>query len=101
MNEEELIRALEEGTLGSVYTIEEQVKDLKDALYDARKQLKNSIPIPDNATNGEVIKAMFPYGTYGICTNSVHVYIPFGDKIQVLSFDIDWWKAQYRKEAEE
>ena len=42
--------------------------------------IKNGIPIPDNATNGDVIKAMFP-NEYDFETD----------------FDAEWWNSPYQK----
>jgi len=61
--------------------------------------MANGTPIPDNATNGDVIKAMFPkayvddydYGkdpvidVYGI------------DDTEYVTFRKAWWNAQYQK----
>lgn len=66
--------------LSELYALKKQVEDLKDALYDARKQLKNAIPIPEGVTNGDVIRTMFP-------TDYAHIY----DR-SVSS----WWNASYK-----
>jgi hypothetical protein len=97
MNEEELIRALEEGNLGNVYTLEEYVEDLKTALCDARKQLKNAIPIPDNATNGDMIKTI----TGEDFSRGASIYnhdLMICDGEYYLAFNVDWWNAPYKKE---
>ena len=98
MNEEELIRALEEGNLGNVYTLEEYVEDLKTALCDARKQLKNAIPISDNATNGEVIKAIFPNLMVEDNGSSIYLRYPDGGWIVYDRKWWNWWNAPYKKE---
>ena len=48
----------------------------EDDMEMALRAIKNGIPIPDNATNGEVIDLIFPY-----------------DK----TIDVDWWKSPYQK----
>ena len=67
--------------------------------FDTRKAIKNGTPIPDNATNGDVIKAMFPntevddydYGkdpvidVYGI------------DDAEYITLRKAWWNAPYQK----
>lgn len=53
----------------------------KYAIYDKMfYSIKNGTPIPDNATNGDVIKAMFP-NEYDFETD----------------FDAEWWNAPYQK----
>ena len=56
--------------------------------------VKNGTPIPDNATNGDVIKAMFP---------SEEIYRhTFGyDLGDDCSFNENWWKAPYQKGGKE
>lgn len=65
--------------------------------------IKNGTPIPDNATNGEMIKALFPnteiddydYGkdpvidVYGI------------DDTEYITLRKVWWKAPYQKGGKE
>ena len=38
-----------------------KVKDYYALLFDICERIANGIPIPDNATNGEVIDLIFPY----------------------------------------
>lgn len=56
--------------------------------------LENAIPIPEGATNGDMIKAMFPNGKYGTNGNEVHVFGVGGNGC--LVFTLDWWNAPYR-----
>ena len=53
----------------------------KTSLIDA---INNGTPIPDNATNGEVIKALFP---------NEHDF--------ETDFDETWWNAPYKKGGKE
>ena len=55
-------------------------------------RVANGTPIPDNATNGDVIKAMFPNSEYEILYNTVSTDIDNG-----LWFTLDWWNAPYQK----
>jgi hypothetical protein len=83
-----------------LFALEEQVADLKNALYDARKQLKSAICIPENATNGDMIKAMFPK-----CEQKEHIN---NNGYFEMYFDNDlknadymrvskkWWNAPYK-----
>jgi len=43
-------------------------------------KIANGTPIPDNATNGDVIKAMFP-----------------NENDFETDFDAEWWNAPYQK----
>lgn len=75
-------------------------------LFNADNEIKppiriNAIIIPEDATNGDVIKAMFPkaWGSdYIDIFNKFTLYI---DDDHELEVDIDWWNAPYKKEVEE
>ena len=65
-------------------------------------KIANGVPISDNATNGDIIKAMFPdtkiegiEGLEGL--QCVAVSIGLG----TIYFALDWWNAPYKKEVEE
>ena len=80
--------------------------------YALANQIKgNYTPIPDNATNGDMIKAMFPKAEFNNA-------MPFTDgRWETINLDTenrlraiykptqlrtyaDWWNAPYKKEAE-
>jgi len=58
------------------------------------------IPIPEGATNGDMIKAMFPQ--WDLREEIGYEYKLFGEthKFEGL-VDEDWWNAPYKKEVEE
>ena len=53
----------------------------------------NGTPIPDNATNGDVIKAMFPEGEY----RANQPIAKFAIDGWCYEFVYDWWNAPYQK----
>ena len=55
----------------------------------------NGTPIPDNATNGEVIKAMFGVKEVDM-SNTYCVHFP-GEEDYSHYFFKGWWNASYRK----
>ena len=70
-------------------------------IFDA---IKNCTPIPDNATNGEVIKAMFPQ--WKLMENTfeemVMFDIPMKDGyLEHNACSRDWWNAPYQKGGKE
>lgn len=69
-------------------------KGYREAL-EQESILDNCIEIPECATNGDMIKAMFPYGKYGTNGDWVHVYGVGGNGC--LTFTLDWWNAPYKK----
>lgn len=71
-----------------------------NALEMAIKALESSISIPSDATNGDVIKAVFPNATvysfsYGYCVYSDEVVCP---QNFMMSTSIDWWNAPYKED---
>ena len=59
-----------------------------DILGHYERLLVNGTPLHENATNGDVIKAMFPYSRYEkVCSVMYSVHGIFA---------LDWWNAQYK-----
>ena len=55
------------------------------------RAIANGTPIPDNATNGDVIKALFKPNWIRRMDDVV---------IEDYEFDVEWWKAPYKTEME-
>ena len=55
---------------------------------------EHAIPIPDNATNGDVLKSMFQEAEYEI--RPCVVIFSFGGLKRELA--IDWWNSPYKAE---
>ncbi len=100
MNKEELTRALK-------YTEEKHRNDTVDTFdtnismmcADVLNVLKNCIEIPEGATNGDMIKAMFPECCSNMGNLDNRIVVDFmGD---LHTFNKDWWNAPYKKEVEE
>lgn len=64
------------------------------ALTQGSKYRAFCIEINEKLTNGDVIKALFPNGSYGTNGNEVHVFGIGGNGI--LVFTKDWWNALYK-----
>ena len=60
----------------------------------------NGTPIPDNATNGDVIKTMFGDDKVSAFMGYVRIMAKVGNWCNegvVAEFDKDWWNAPYQK----
>lgn len=76
-----------------------------DRAYDLAYEKVDFIEIPEGATNGDMIKAMWNISDedIDIGTYSVYVYVPkriikgYNNRIV---FNRDWWNSPYRKEQE-
>ena len=56
--------------------------------------------LPRDATNGEVIKAMFPNIDYEAFYRAYFGYLRVkGSNIRVLEIDDDWWNAPYERRS--
>lgn len=65
----------------------------KYAIYDKMfYSIKNGTPIPDNATNGEVLKTMFKPNRITRTDDVVR---------EEYEFDEVWWNAPYQKGGKE
>ena len=68
----------------------------KGIIMNAIRGIQNGTPIPDNATNGDVIMAMFPnvnvYEHNGGATYSVN---------NEYNFNATWWNSPYQKGGKE
>lgn len=61
--------------------------------------LDNAVTLPDNATNEDMIKAMFPQAIFTdsmvegyVCNIECHL---IGRDTKTMYFDTDWWNASY------
>jgi len=59
-----------------------------------------SIPIDENITNGDVIKALFPNASVYIDVfNNIHMN--FDNDMPEIVYYKEWWNAPYKAESEE
>ena len=88
---QEMVQELKDGCFGAKYT-----------LYDLAGAICNGVILPDNATNGDMIKAMFPYACFEEYEDECrHIVIMWADgeaSIVISDFEWDWWNAPYKKE---
>ena len=105
MNKEELTRALK-------YTEEKHTNDTVDTFdtnismmcSDVLRVLENCIEITEGATNGDMIKAMFPN-----CEQKEHIHNGYFEmyfdkdlgNASYMRVSNDWWNAPYKREVEE
>lgn len=57
----------------------------------------NGTPIPDNATNGDVIKAFYPDAKYDTYFDFIAMTTHTERTVFMSRFDRDWWNAPYQK----
>ena len=67
---------------------------------DFIKKNPDIIEIPVNATNGDVIKALFSVKSWEFRT-SFTMSVQFEDICEIKLFPLEWWNAPYKKESEE
>jgi len=65
-----------------------EVEDCGEKIGDYDIPIHNAIIVPDNATNGDMIEAMFPNELLTSITSTLW----WGDN---MSFNKDWWDAPY------
>ena len=70
------------------------------------RAIKNGTPLPENATNGDVMKAMFPQIEVEHNNSGIHdlmnVYNLDSNKAQFPTpLFTNWWNAPYKAESED
>lgn len=77
-----------------------------DRAYDLAYEKVDFIEIPEGATNGYMIKAMFNIADSNVYegASTTYVYtrtgVVRGGEQDVVMLDRDWWNSPYRKEQE-
>lgn len=84
---EEMVQELKDGCFGAKHT-----------LYDLAGAICDGVVLPDNATNGDVIKALFPNATVYSYKDSFDMYsdVVICPQNSMLSADRDFWNAPYK-----
>lgn len=60
------------------------------------EEAKTTIEIPTNATNGDVMKAVFSVKSWEFRTSTT-MSVQFEDFCEIKLFPLDWWNAPYKK----
>ena len=83
----------EEGNEGDGMTLQSTIDEVPTI---------EAIPIPKGATNGDIIKAMFPNLTFEKTRVCVNDYVDL--MMECLEWDLyfatDWWNSPYKAESE-
>ena len=66
--------------------------------YKLCKEEGSIITVPDGATNGQMIRTMFPDAKI-VRGYKEYILVTFLGNIS-MSFNMDWWNSPYRKEQE-
>ena len=73
--------------------------------YARGTKTSNSIPIPEGATNGDMIKAMFPKHEIELLlsiggNNKSWYGVTLEGNTEGLVFESNWWNAPYKREEQ-
>ena len=77
----------------------EYVKKYYDKCGLYEKFIANGTPLPNNATNGDIMKTVFPNLHFGRNSLSSE-YIVFVNHHPLVSCSKDWWDTPYKIESE-
>jgi hypothetical protein len=61
----------------------------------------NVVEISEGATNGDMIKAMFPNAIIEINELGSMVHVKYNNHTCWVNYELDWWNAPYKREVEE
>ena len=96
------MKALDYGKLDAILGLEYNGEEI-DTFEALEKQVINAIPIPNNATNGDMIKALFPDCEFSNARpftddrwETVNFQTDNRDKPTVLRTYDKWWNAPYK-----
>jgi hypothetical protein len=74
----------------------EQLREFeKDLVKTGLENVQNIVLIKNGATNGDVIKVLYP--NVDIEIHNITVYVIFDMYSNVISFDLDWWNSPYKR----
>ena len=77
-----------------------KVEDCGENIGDYDIPIHNAIIIPRGATNGDVIKTMFPNAEYGK-DELGNMFVISSAQLGYIAFREIWWNAPYKKDVEE
>ena len=77
----------------------EQLMEVNKSIEEwGLENVENVILIKNGATNGDVIKVLYPNADIEI--HNITVYVIFDMRSNVISFNLDWWNAPYKRSWE-
>ena len=77
----------------AIIKIPDHYKNIPQEYYNLPDAVRHGKILPSNATNGDVIKALFPDYTYvGTCVLDKY------ENILLHDVNYNWWNAPYTKE---
>lgn len=91
MNGEEGVKQDLENLHGSAACFSETLQDAVESIEEL--PTVPAIPIPDNATNGDVIKALFPR----IKTKKFTTFLRVIEGEEYIPMTYDWWNSPYKR----
>ena len=68
-----------------------------DDVCEMARALRLGTPMPDNVTNGDIIKAMFP--NTEIMITDERLFLRYGTIVMI--YQLIWWNSQYQKGGKE
>ena len=86
-----------------VYTTTEWNGDVHRIIYETsvdKAPTVNAVVIPDGATNGDMIKAVFPNTESRLDKNTGITLVRWEDGT-TKCYKTEWWNAQYKAESED
>lgn len=61
------------------------------------EKIANGTPIPNNPTNGDMIKAMFPNAIIEINELGSMVHVKYNNHTCWVNYELEWWNAPYKE----
>ena len=81
----------------AIYKTAQKTNILEANIDMLAKTIRNGTPIPDNATNGDVIKAFYPDAVVGSNNLGKVIFLRPNATVVIEDRMSDWWNAPYQK----
>ena len=73
------------------------VKMLAPVCESIERKVDRAILVPENATNGDMIKAMFPNAIIEINELGSMVHVKYDNHTCWVNYELEWWNAPYKE----
>lgn len=89
-------------TLDSIVSVIRARRGYKKFLSEFINECKivDAITIPEKATNGDMVMAMFPNAIIEINELGSMVHVKYNNHTCWVNYELDWWNAPYKIESE-
>lgn len=94
-------RLINDNEIDHIFLNYRSENDIITGLYEQILDIEPVLTIPENPTNGSLVKSMFPSVVIRVVTESQIGISFFDNQNEITWIPIEWWNAPYRMESED